>query len=194
MNPLVGLGICAAIPILIAILPALSLGPFVGLAFLLGFGIPVTYGFAEWFFLQHRLYEHGIVLRSLPGMRTFVIPHYTIDPGAIEISDKVRGKRGEARVALAKDRQCPFTHNTIRFTGLEATSARSLAKGKLDWHAAGDDYETLNGESVWVPRAVDRWVVSYREPEQHRRLLVETIRQSQQTVRAHNRAGWTPHG
>lgn len=87
MNPLLAAALVAVGPILIAILPAIAVGLGVGLGvgliFVVGFGVPILYGFGELLFLQHRIHEHAIVTRSLPGLRTYVVPHYTIDPESV---------------------------------------------------------------------------------------------------------------
>lgn len=187
-----GVAVILAISLPFALLAAFGPpGPLVGLMIFLLFAVPFTYGLGEWLFLQHRLYEHGIVFRSVPGLRTFVVPHYTIDPKAFEIATR-RIHDGGVKASLETSRSgeyrvTPFTARTIRFVGLYPKYARELARGKLDWQTAGDDYELRDGRQVWVPQAATRWAASCRNAERYRELLADSVRQSQR-VQPFNRA------
>lgn len=192
VSPWGGLAATAVLPILIAVLPAISLGPVVGAAFLIGFWIPAIYAMGEILFLEHRIHEHGLVLRSLPGLRTYVIPHYTVDPDTVTVGGRGIDTGGKVVVdrAMRASRLAP---GTIWFTGLDPAYAHKLAKGKLDWNTAGDDYDVRDGERVWVPRPDKRWAASYRDPERPCAQLAEAIRRSQEG-RPYYRRNWTAYG
>jgi hypothetical protein len=148
-------------------------GPLVGLATLLGLALPLAYGFAEWFFLQHRIYEHGIVFRTdLPGTYKCVVPFATVDPDQIEVAPRRRTPRGEFEIAPRHERHHPLLEETLRFPGLTPYLAHDLAKRKLTWEEAASFRPT--------PDTV-RWQISVRAPEAKRHLLADTVRRSRAT-------------
>lgn len=180
--PVRGLAICAAFclpfPVLALFTPA---GPVVALVLLALFGIP-TYFFGEWFFLQHRIHEHGLVTRSFPGLPVYVIPFYTVDPDTIEIAGRWRrGPDEPVRASIDRRLRATWFEPTIWLSGLDPKHARRLAQGKIDWHSAGERFENRGDRTVLVPKTAARWVLSYRDPEHHRALLENAIRASHRT-------------
>ena len=141
-------------------------GPLVGLAIFLLFLIPWTFALAEWLLLQHRVHEHALVLRSVPGLRTYVVPHATVDPDDIAVRPRHRVPRGEFRVAERRQRECPLVTTSLHITGLNPDDARRLAKGQLGWHEVAERAEG------------SRWMLSFRDPEHHRQRLHDVVRAS----------------
>lgn len=180
-RPLVAWTMLVAVSLPFAILAALGPpGPLVGLALFLGFFLPLTYAFAEWLLLQHRIYRHGIVFRSVPGLRTYVVPFYTVQPPRVDVTDRHRVPQGEFRLARRQHRECPAVQTSIRFTGLHPKLANRLAKRKIGWHEAGaqvvaHDRLTDGGDG----KSVVEWQASFRDPEPKRQLLIDTVRNSQ---------------
>lgn len=174
-----GLAISAAFwlpfPVLALFTPA---GPVVALVLLVLFGVP-TYFFGEWFFLQHRIYQHGLVTRSFPGLPVYVIPFYTVDPDAFEVAGPWRrGAEDPVRASAGRQLRATWFEPTIWFSGLDPKHARRLAKGTIDWHTAGERFEARGDRTVFVPKTATRWVLSYRDPDHHRTLLEQTVRAS----------------
>lgn len=174
VNPLLAWGLLVALSSPVAVLFALGPpGPLVGLALFLGFLLPFTYMFGEWILLQHRIYQHGIVFRSVPGLRTYVVPFSAVDPGEIEVVGRYRVPRGEFRLAQREHRECPVVETSIRIVGLRPQRAHRLAKGKLSWHDAGAEARAHDGLAAWQ--------ASFRDPERSCRLLRETVQASHRT-------------
>lgn len=145
-------------------------GPLVGLVLLLMLGLPTAYILAEWFLLQHRVYEHGIVFRTeLPGTHCYLVPFATVDPDRIEIEPPSRVPKGEFRITPGQVRQNPLAPSTLRFPGLHPDTARKLAKRKISWQEAADPARP--GGVVWE--------ASFRDPEVMRQVLSEAIRHAQ---------------
>lgn len=157
-------------------------GPLIGLAILVGFGIPWVYGLSEWFLLQHRVYEHGIVFRTdLPWTYTYVVPFHTVNTDAIAVRDRHRIPRGELRAAPRQQRENPMVPQSVVFRGLIPTAARQLAKGKLSWAEAGAGVIEIGGSRAEMPSRTVGWRMSVRQPERVREELAEVIRASHRT-------------
>lgn len=185
-NPVIAVCIVLAISLPLGVVALFTpAGPLIGLLIFGLIAIPLTYGFGEWLFLKHCVYEHGLVLRSLPGVRRFVVPHYTIDPASFQVAGR-RVHDGGVRASVqsgvdGSNRLSPLAARTVKFSGLYPDFARGLAKNQLEWHQAGDDYEVRDGSQVWVPQAATEWTLSSRNPERFLTRLRETVQQSQQT-------------
>ncbi len=74
LHPAIGWGFLAVLTLPFPILLATD-GLAWGLGMLVGLGLAWTDMFAERLLLQHRLHEHGLVFRSIPGLRTYVVVH-----------------------------------------------------------------------------------------------------------------------
>lgn len=184
-NPFVSVCIILIVSLPLAVFALFTpAGPFVGLLVFCLIAVPLTYGLGEWLFLKHCVYEHGLVLRSLPGVRSFVIPHYTIDPASLQIGGRRVHHGGVSEsVRLGMDgsyRLTPLAARTVKFSGLYPDFARRLGKNQVEWQRAGDDYEIRNGEQVWVPQAATEWSLSSRTPERFLARLRDTVRESHQ--------------
>lgn len=175
--------ILAVLPVPFAVWAAVAdPGPLIGLAILIGFGIPWVYGLSEWFLLQHRVHEHGIVCRTdLPWTYTYVIPFYTVDPDAIVVRDRHRIPRGEWRAAGRQERENPLLPRALTLDGLDPTPARRLAKGQLTWAEAGPSVVDVPGSRAETPARTVVWRISFRHPESARDELVEIVRDSHRT-------------
>lgn len=166
-NPLIAWGLLVAISSPFAILFALGPpGPLVGLALFFGFLVPFSYMFGEWILLQHRIYRHGVVFRSIAGLRTYVVPFSTVRPEEIEVVGRYRVPRGEFRLAQREHRECPVVETSVRLVGLRPRHARRLAKGRLSWRDASAEAAAYDGTAAWQ--------ASFRNPEHYCRLLRET--------------------
>ena len=183
-----GWAIVFAISIPFALIPVLaapnSLGLTVGLFVLVVLMVSFTYGLGEWLFLQHLLYEHGTVLRSLPGIRTFVVPHYSVDTASIQVAGRRVHDGGVVTSVevgrVGSFRVTPLAAQTVRFDALDPAYARPLAKGKLDWEGAAGEYEHDGRQQVWKPHRSMVWALSHRDAEAYAQLLRSTVRASQQ--------------
>ncbi|MGH3360156.1 MAG: hypothetical protein ACRDO7_15245 [Nocardioidaceae bacterium] len=158
-------------------------GPVAGLVVFLVIGLSICYGLGEWFFLQSLLYEHAVVLRSIPGLREYVIPHQTIDPASFEVGGR-RVHEGTLRRSIEtglerRFRVTPLAASTVRFVGLHPKRAHRLAKGKLDWPATSSP--AANSDNQAPMPLMNWWWASYRDPESHRQLIEDTVRRSQQS-------------
>lgn len=179
---------CLPFPVLALFTPA---GLVVAAVLLVLFAIP-TYFFGEWFLLQHRIHEHGLVSRSLPGLPVYVIPYYTVNPDTLEVAGPWR-RRSDEPVLASSGRQLRATwfQPTIWLTGLDPKHARRLAKGKIDWHTAGEDVETHGDRSNLVLKTAKRWVLSFRDPEEHRAILQNAVRASHRAY-SYDADRWEP--
>lgn len=189
-NPLFGWLISGLFALPFALLFAVGPGLVAAVVAFVVIAMSILYGLGEWFFLEQRLYEHGIVLRSIPGLREFVIPHHTIDTASLEVGGR-RVHEGTLEKAIAtglerRFRVTPFTAATVRFVGLHPKRANQLAKGKLSWSEVGSGV-TLDGKSDPAP-VMNWWWASYRDAERHCQLLGETVHRSQRN-HPHNPAG-----
>lgn len=192
-RPWVGWLVSGLFALPFALLFAVGPGPIAGIVAFVVIGLSIAYGLGEWFFLEQRLYEHGIVLRSIPGLRVFVIPHYVVDPTSFEVGGR-RVHEGTLEEAIKtglerRFRVTPLTSATVRFVGLHPKRAHQLAKGRLSWSDVGSGV-TLNGKPDPAP-VMNWWWISYRDPQRHNQLLADTVRRSQQT-RPYDGAGSTP--
>jgi hypothetical protein len=153
-------------------------GPLVGLAILLGFGVPLSYGSAELLLLEHRIYEHGIVFRSIPTLNVYVVPHSTIDPDQIVFGDPPR-QPGQVQRPDRRYRLCPLVKETIDISGLDPKYASWLGKNKLSWQEFGrwDGDRPVN--AAGSPIRTRHWRTSWRDAVQHRDLIEATVRKSQ---------------
>lgn len=176
-NPLLAWGLLGVISSPFAILAALGPpGPLVGLALFFGFLLPLSYMFGEWILLQHRIYEHALVFRSIPGLRTYVVPFYTVAPDRVVVTERHRVPRGEFQLARRQHRECPVVESSIGLVGLHPKLANRLAKGKLAWHEAGSrtvthDRLTEGGDGATVVA----WQASFRHPERYCQLLRDAV-------------------
>ncbi|MFD1719147.1 hypothetical protein [Georgenia deserti] len=157
-------------------------GPAVGVVIFLLIAVPMALGGAEWFFLEHRLYEHGMVLRSIPILRTYVIPHHTIDPASFETGGRRVHDGGMAEAVRAGNerrfRVTFLTGRTVRFVGLHPERAHRLNTGALTWHDLERPF--TKGRSDDPVPATASWWLSYRSAERHRRLIEDAVRRSAQ--------------
>lgn len=183
LHPLLGWAVIAVLTLPFPILAATGApGPLVGLAIGVPFFLCWTYGFGEWLFLEHRIYEHGIVFGSaIPGLKTFVVPHYTIDPASVHAGARRVHDGGVVESVDRRFRQCPFVGETIRFDGLDPKFAHQLAGGKLSWQAAGREPLGIRDSTETMPRKQNRWMVSYSDAQRYAELLRNTVLASQQT-------------
>lgn len=180
LHPALGWGILATLSLPLALMATfMAPGPLVGVAVLLGFGLPFTYGLAEWLLLEHRLYQHGLVFRSIPGLNVYIVPHSTIDPSDVTIGGRRVHDGGVVAAVDRRFRQCPLVGPTIRFTGLDSKYASRLGKNKLAWREAADRVGSHHGSTLAARPAVNRWMATYRHPERHRDLIEATVRDSQ---------------
>lgn len=177
-----GWAILAAVPVPFPIIAALSEpGPAVGIAFLIVPGIPWLYALSGRLLLQHRIYEHGIVLRTdLPG-NSYCVPFYTVDPGRITVGGRHPPDDGLREPIDRRVRRNPLIAESIRFPGLDPAIARSLATGKVSWHEARHRTITLSGTTIKIPHQERMWAVTFTDAERHRRLLLDTVAASQRT-------------
>ncbi|UYM04929.1 hypothetical protein [Solicola gregarius] len=167
MRPLYAWAFLVAISCPFAILAAIGPpGPVVGVIIFLLFFVPFTYAFGEWLLLQHRIHEHALVLRSIPGLRTYVVPFHTVDADDIAVRPRHRVPRGEFHVAQRHQRECPLVEQSLHVTGLHPDEARRLAKGRLGRHDIDAGYETA------------RWRLSFRDAHRNGRLLADAVRAS----------------
>ncbi|MBA0053932.1 hypothetical protein E0L36_24695 [Streptomyces sp. AJS327] len=147
-------------------------GPLIGLLVLLLIGVPMVYGVSEWFLLQHRIHEHGLVLRTeLPGTYAYVVPLSTIDPARVEVGTRTRfaSDAPMAERASRSYRQNPLLRGTVIVEGLDPHPARQLAKRRIPWRVAAHEN---------IPPGPKRWELSTRDPEALRRRLVAAIHAS----------------
>jgi hypothetical protein len=181
LHPVLGWGIIAALSLPLALMASfMAPGPLVGLAILLGFGVPLTHGSAELLLLEHRLYEHGIVFRSIPGLNRYVVPHQTIDLDSFEIGGRRLHDGGVVAAVDRRFRQCPLVEPTIRFDGLDLRYAARLGKNRLSWKdALYAEQRSGNGGT----RPTNRWMATYRDPERHLELIRSTVHASQARFR-----------
>lgn len=181
LHPAAGWGILAVLTLPFPILLATD-GLVWGLGMLVGLGLAWTYGFAELLLLEHRLYEHGIVFRSIPGLRTYVVPHATIDPDSFHLGGRRVHDGGVAAALDRRFRQCPLIGPTIRFSGLDPSAAHRLGKGRDSWAAARGTAVTVGGSQAFVPPPVVVWMATYRDPERNLALIRDTVHRSQQAT------------
>lgn len=168
-------------------------GPLIGLAILVGFGIPWVYGLSEWFLLQHRVHEHGLVFRTdLPWTYTYVVPFFTVDPEAVVVRDRHRIRRGELRAAARQERQTPLLPKTVVFRGLDPVIARKLAKGKLTWAEAGPSVIEMPGSRAEMRARTVAWSMSVRHPDHTRERLADVVRASHRTYPYQRPIRWRP--
>lgn len=175
--------ILAVLPVPFAVFAAVAdPGPLIGLGILFGLGIPWVYGLSEWFLLQHRVHEHGIVVRTdLPWTYTYVVPFYTVDPDAIFVRERLRIPRGALRAAPRQQRENPLLPEALVLDGLCPSLARKLAKGTLTWADTGPSVVEMPGSRAEVPASTVVWRMSVRHPKRSREQLVEIVRASHRT-------------
>jgi hypothetical protein len=182
LHPVVGWAIIAALSVPFALWAALGApGPLVGLAILLGLGLPFLYMFAELLLLEHRLYEHGIVFRSIPTLNVYVVPHSTIDPDQIVFGGRPM-QPGQVQRPDRRYRLCPLVKDTIDISGLDPKYASWLGKNKLSWNEFGhwDGNRPVNATGAPIPVRV--WRTSWRDAARHRDLIEATVRESRRGV------------
>lgn len=159
-------------------------GPLIGLLFFLGMFIPLMYGTCEWFLLEHRIYRHGIVFRSLvPGMKTYVVPFYSCDITSFgTIGRRVHDGTDITQMVGRQFRQCPLTRTNITLIGLDPSYAMDIGSGKKAWDDGKTEftYRYLPDGSFDFkdePGVADqqRWLFSSRTPKHHIALLGELI-------------------
>lgn len=181
LHPTLGWGIIAALSLPFALMATfMAPGPLVGLAILLGFGVPLSYALAELLMLEHRLHEHGIVLRSIPGLNVYVLPHSTIDPDHVTVGQRHLNRTGDFEAPDRRFRQCPLVKQSIDFSGLDPKYASWLGKNKLSWKEFGrwDGDRPVNATGSPIPTRL--WRTSWRDAAEHRDLIEATVRKSQQ--------------
>lgn len=163
------------------VIPGLiAVGPEPSVFALLAVGLMLSF-VASGTLAQVRLYEHGLVLRSIPGVRVLVIPHYGIDPDSLEAGGRLKLEDGLSAGAEGNIHHFPCG-GTVRLTALHPRIAKRLATGEIDWNDAGERTHVRNG---LAPSLMAKWIISYRDAEQHKEQLLDTIRRSQATRRAY---------
>ncbi len=172
LHPATGWGFLALLTLPFPVFAAVSApGPLIGLAMLVAFGLVWTYGFGEIVLLEHRLHEHGIVFRSaVPGTPIYVVPHATVHPDSLTVGRRHK-PGGGVETPDRRFRQYPLVPTTVDLLGLHPADARRLGKGRLGWDDAVGR----------PPRPVTQWSATYRDPEQHRASIRDTVHRSQQT-------------
>lgn len=120
------------------------------------------------FLLEHRLYEHGLVLRTmLIGTPVYVIPHCTV---RVDRLRSVPGRPETGMDTTPHRRKCAGTRPSVRLYGLVPERARLLGKGKGSWDEAAGSGPTP---------ARREWEIDYRDAERHVDRLRETVLASQ---------------
>lgn len=120
------------------------------------------------FLLEHRLYEHGLVLRTmLIGTPVYVIPHCTV---RVDRLRSIVGRPESGTDTTPHRRKCVRTLPSVRLYGLAPERARLLGKGKRSWSEATGAGHT--------PSRRD-WEIDYRDAEPHLAVLRETVMASQ---------------
>lgn len=183
LRPVYGWAIIAALTLPLPAMAAVGQpGPIVALAIAVPFFLCWTYGFGELLFLEHRIYEHGVLFgAALPGLKNYVVPHYTIDPNSVHVGGRRLHNGTLVEAVDRRFRQCPFVGPTVRFDGLDPHFAHQLARKKLTWAKAGREPLGIRGTNMTMPRKQNRWMVTYRDGERHAELLRATVISSQQT-------------
>ena len=132
--------------------------------FVVGAGL-VTYMVSDVLFLEHRLYDGGLVTRSrLPLVPIYVIPVETIAPGSVEARPPAALPQGSPTRVVREWRQHARTPLTLQFIALPAKSARALSRGAISWDAACSDLAVLPADVRSRARdAAVLWSLSFRD-------------------------------
>lgn len=170
-------------------------GPLLGLFFFVVIGVPVVYATGEWFLLEHRIYQHGIVFRCLlPGLKTYVVPYYTCEPDSFStIGRRVHNGDDVYEIVNRRFRQCPLTRTNINMSGLDPSIAMQIGSGKQPWTAGIDSDPpnimlrangTLGLTRNPVLEYQQVWCFSSRTPQHHIDLLGTLIADDHRTSRS----------
>lgn len=125
--------------------------------------------------LEHRLYEHGLVLRTMMiGTPVYVVPHYTVRPSLLYAVPK----RPESELGSQEKparRKCAFSRPGVRLHGLGTHSARMLGKGKLTWDEAARQGSGRLPGGQRSASAHETWEIDYRDAPEQLKLLTRTV-------------------
>lgn len=146
--------------------------------------------FAPSLLLEHRLYEHGLVLRTMMiGTPIHVIPHHTVQPALLHTRPGQSGSELGSEEKPAR-RKCIAGRPHVRLHGLGTHHARMLGKGKLAWDEAGQQGSGRLPGGQRSYSGHESWEIDYRDAGQQLKLITRTVPASHRVWPYHKADDW----